>query len=125
MRRFFKFYFWFLILFYLAAIALSYGDDEPLNYLDRFDLLIGSLTLLGIFGYGYSKRIFSTLFWKCYLPLLVVWEIYYFYDLSDSAPEFFTEDYGMAFMIFIWLVFALLAFPSYVAIYLYGREKNT
>lgn len=124
MRNFFKFYFCLLIIFYLVAIVLTIGDEEPISYFDGFDLIVGLVTMVGIFGYAYSKKILNAFFWKCYLPLIVIWDGYNLYDLIVSDSDLLTEDFGIWFLVFMSFIFVVLLVPSYVAIYLYGREKE-
>ena len=125
MRKIFKLYFWFLIIFYIVVLVLSIGDQEPLTFEDSFDLIVSLVTLLGVFGYAYSKNIFSTLFWKSYLPFVVIWDGYYLTDFITNDPELFSEEFGIWFFVFISFVFLILIVPSYIAIYFYCREKNT
>lgn len=125
MRRFFRFYFWILLLLYFFGVFLTIGDGEDPTYEDVFDLLFSLVSLVGIFGYAYSKIIFKKVFWKIYLPVVVLWDGYYLIDFLAGDESIWSEESGLFLFLVTPLIYLVLFVPCYVAIYLYCHEKHT
>ena len=64
-----------LILFPIVMI-FEVTDGEPSDILDYLDYLFWATALLGVFGYCYEKKIASKIFWKVYLPAIIIWDIF-------------------------------------------------
>ncbi len=118
--KLFKVYFWLLILIYPAIFifeAYEYGYLEVIDYLDY---LTGFLLLLGLFGYCYSKRIFTNTFWRIYFPFVVIWDALMMYQGVKGEADLAQP----LFMIIMAIVLLVLVLPGYIGLYLYSYKNS-
>jgi hypothetical protein len=116
---FWKIYFWFL----LVIVGALFGGSLVLG-LDMIRILdfpISLTSLAGLFGYAYQKGIGVSLFWKAWLPVVVLW------DLSTN----FLWNGLMGFhgldrleVIAVIAVFYAIFAGEYLALYLYGFRSQ-
>lgn len=109
---------WKLFTVYFAASTL-YFELAPgaLDAWDILDLLIVVLGIVGMIGFSFRKAIFGPLFWKLYLPVNIVWNLWH--PDSRTVPGI----PGVPF----WIVLAIgvtAAIPFYIAIFLYGFRRQ-
>jgi hypothetical protein len=127
MKKFFKFYFWLIVLLFSTAVWLDVTDGESLIIVDFFDYLFWVLAIIGIFGFCYSKKILNSIFWKLFLPFIILWDIYVIHYEIFNDPEIMSNEYGSSFIVFMVFLFLLISLPGYIVIYLYGYKnpRNT
>lgn len=121
--KFMRFYFWAALAVYVAATITGLTLD-PSDKFFRYQLYVDVLWFIGIFGYGHSKNIFPPILWVFFLALLIGLDVIGVIELitefekgklsSEDAP-YFTILYGFLF---------ILSLPAYLAIYLYGFERD-
>jgi hypothetical protein len=114
---FFKIYFW------VFAISLTgffkIGFDRIWEVFDFASLVF---VLLGLFGFTWGKKIFSGTFWKLFFPLILMWNIFYFYFIP--LPEAITTQAPWMSQEANALITFILAIPAIWALYSYGFSKD-
>lgn len=112
---FWKIYFWFL----LVVVGLLFGASLVLG-LDMIKILdspVSLIALAGLFGFAYQKTIGGSIFWKVWLPFVVVWDIFVNFLWNGVSGLYDLSTLEIAFVI---AIFYLLFLGEYVALYLYG-----
>ena len=114
-----KIYLWAIV----SLIVLAYASFGPawMQPLDYIDFAISTVGLVGLFGYAYSRQIFSEEFWRIWLPIEVIWDLTYILVVTrmglgnqiDDAPTNTLED----------LLWMLIVLPLYVALFRYGHRS--
>jgi len=115
-----KIFFWLLTALMLISIfAIFY--IENLNALDYFDMLIFSVSILGLYGYAFSKKIGARIIWRVVFYILITWSIFYevFSPFILNIPQ-----YGEAGVIDIWLLFNIIYLPLFMSLYYYGFKSE-
>ena len=51
-------------------------DSNDIDWLGLLQLITWLIALISIYGYCYQKKIFIPIFWKIYLPALIIFDIY-------------------------------------------------
>jgi len=115
-NTFIKIYLWIVGALLLTMLAFELTDDEPSDLTDYLDYIFWIIALMGVWGYCYSKKIFTNLFWKYYLPFIVLWDFFIIFIEVSDEPEL--QD--PAFLVFLLLIYLIILIPEYTAIYLYG-----
>lgn len=116
-KTFLKIYFFLLLGFlgsFLVPSILDYDTNTSIDYIEYFFEFV---FLLGVFGYAFEKKIFVNKLWQIFLPLVIVWNIFfliYITDLNLTTLKFF----GFSLIYFIFLL------PGYIALYLYGHHNE-
>jgi hypothetical protein len=117
-RRGWRIYFWIMaaLLAVFVVVGFIKPGSEPL--LDVVDYLVSAFTLVGLFGYAYSRRIWSQGAWRVALPIVVIWEF------VNTARGLTKGDLGnvVEAAIYVALIFAIVV-PAYVALYRYGYRS--
>ncbi len=72
MQTFWKIWFWFFCILYLAGI-ITWGKP---SILDIIFGITGILGLVALYAYAYKKKIFVAIFWKIYLFYSILTDIY-------------------------------------------------
>lgn len=110
----FKIYLVFVILLFLTFDFIS---EDPLTMLEYIDYTIWLISLLGVFGYAFNKKIFNKQFWQVLLLFKILWDV--FVNFHDFDFSYTTQAPKLAFLFLLFLILI----PTYVAIYLYGHEN--
>jgi len=114
---FWKIYFWFFIL----LLILGYSTGGIGGIWGIIDSVISLGALGGLYLYAYRKTLFSSMAWKTYLFMFVIWDLTYNIIIQPRAS-------GTAFDP-INLIGLLFVVPVYIALYLYGfrflKEKES
>ena len=79
------------------------------------------VTLIGVFGFAYSKSILSKRLWQIWLPMIILLR-----DAVLHAQGFWDESsgYGTLFLTLVTLFAVIFALPEYLAIYYYGYRSD-
>lgn len=109
---------WKIFTFYFAASTLYFdlspGLQGPWDILDLLVLFIG---FVGMFGFSFRRPILRPLFWRIYLPVNVLWNVWH--PDSTTVPGI----PGVPF----WVVLSIgitAAIPFYLAIFLYAFRQS-
>lgn len=111
------FYFWLVFNVFVLINDLSNFD---LTEFDYFYLIMTAIALIGIYGYVYNVVFWDKHFWRIFIPIFVVSELYSF---GDAYADLAQELQGALLYIAIILCVMLLA-PQYLYLYRYSRNKN-
>lgn len=110
-----KIYFWLLALALLALNAAAVKRGFSVR--DAVDVPISLVGLTGVYGFAYQKSMLTSIFWRVFLPVIILWDIF---------ANFFWGGMGEI-QVLTWLetvavivVFYIVFLPGYVALYLYG-----
>ena len=132
-----KIYFWILTLLIIAATGLSMAESLGIILLEEVDpaereiwtwwdwiyyLPISGISLVGLFGYAYQKKIGENSFWKIFFVFLII------VDMIDTFHEynigtFDTEEMWRPEIVFPLLIAIFL--PHYIALYLYSYKSKS
>ena len=117
-----KIYFCCLTLLLAALYVLTFAYFLPnssasMNIAHYFDLPISIAALVGLYGYAFRKRIGHPNFWKVWLVVIVLWDMFYNLVLSG-----WTHLARVDMIIFL-LVYGILL-PEYFALYMYGFRSD-
>lgn len=119
---FWKIYFCFLMVFVVPGY-LWQGFSRSWEIVD-FAIFV--VAMMGLFAYSWQKKMLNQQFWKAYLILYLVWNVYYnyFVPLPQKVTEMLIEmDLGgfpQATVATTSLVFII---PLFIALYLYGFKR--
>ena len=125
MRVFFKVYLVLIAILFPSTLWMEITDDQVSGVTDFLDYIFWFIGILAVVGYSFKKNILSAVFWKTFLPFIVGWDVFISYYEIKSNPEFFTEEFGLGFVIGVIVIGFLILLPQYIAIYLYGYKRNT
>ena len=116
---FWKIYFWLLALALLAlnGVAVKRG----FNIRDALDVPIALIALTGVFGFVYQRSFFTSIFWKAWLPVIILWDIFanFFWGGIGEMQDFTWQE-----TVAVIAVFYIAFLPGYVALYLYGFRSQ-
>ena len=109
-----KIYFALLLLLHAALFFpdLLERVQSPLHLLD---LGITAVTLAGVFGYAFEKRIGPPRFWKVWLFVQAPWDLYMNFPVGYIFPPH-------AVMLILLILFLI---PEYLMIYRYGFRPRS
>jgi hypothetical protein len=114
-----KIYFWVILALLVAAYAI---DPTYFNFFDYLDIPVSFISVAGLFGYAYKKRIVHYDFWKIWLIVLIGWDIVYNYFLAGWIK---IEEAPMSSVLIDNMWGLSIFIPEYIALYLYGfRSKR-
>jgi hypothetical protein len=118
MNTFWKIYFWVL------AITLSlyhYGMGFHRIW-EILDFLVDSIFVLAVFGFCWEKAIFKKIFWKCFLPVFILWVAISscFIPELPNLSEIKLPNGMKTFDLFFSLTITILGF---IVLYLYGYRS--
>ena len=108
-----KTYFWLVAgLLVVDVVRFPLHYSETLELTDIVDYGTWLFSLIGLFGFAYSKIILSKRLWQVLLPIVVLWDIRIWINLYAY------ESVGVA------VVAGILILPEYLALYFYGYRSN-
>lgn len=114
-----KLYFWLLVFALLALNGAAVKRGFSMR--DAIDVPISLTGLAGVFGFAYQKSIFVSIFWRAFLPVIFVWDIFanfFWGDISDMQDFTWLETAAVI------VVFYIVFLPGYVALYSYGFRSQ-
>jgi hypothetical protein len=119
-RRGWRIYLWLMSVLFVIALAATLVEAAEDSLVDLLDYAGWGISLVGVFGYAYSRPIWSRRLWRWWLPIILVW------DLCILPRQLSKEDFASdaPTLIATILVSVLLVLPQYVALYRYGYEEG-
>jgi hypothetical protein len=120
---------WKIYFVVFAIILLRFFLYIPFSHNSVYDLIdvpISIITLVGLYGYSFKKRILLRRFWAYWLFITVVWRFSYtfFFSLTFIYTHFFDIRAFFVFFVFF-LIPIIIRIPLYIALYLYAfRSKD-
>ena len=109
----------FIILLIPSYFIIFTGQPTPF---DLLDLILSSISVIGLFGFAFHKKLFTQKFWQFWVIVFLVWDISYnliFSKLLGLAQKI--EGVGMLELI-IGFIFVI---PIYFALFRYGYKSNS
>jgi len=98
-----------------APMAAVYFDD--FRVMDIVDFVFIVIGVIGLMGYVYALRIGSAGFWRLFLPVFVLWDLFFRFIIMRPDSEIdITSYYLILCILFLFLI------PQYIAVYRYQRE---
>lgn len=120
-----KVYFWiFLFLEILSTIDIITPPIEE-EFITRrvLGIFIYVFVLVGVGGFAYNKPFLSKFFWQCFLPLVIIWDLFYIYQEIIPLLEF-EMTFEIYFLIPLSMVILILMLIQYYALYSYGYNND-
>jgi len=114
-----KVYFWFLTVVVLALLGGSIM--QGVTAIKIVDIPISLVALAGVFGFAYQKSVLTGVFWKAWLPVVILWDIFANFVWDGRAQM---EGLGLLDIIVVVAFFYLLFLPGYIALYQYGFRSE-
>jgi hypothetical protein len=116
---FWKIYFWFL----LVVVGFLFGGFlvQGLDMIRLLDFPISLASLAGLYGFAYQKSIGASLFWKAWLPVVILWDLTTNF-LWNGIFGFHGLDWVEA--VAVIAVFYGFFTAEYVALFLYGYRSE-
>ena len=104
----------------LTALVLAVLEPSDSMVIDTIDYGVSGLSLIGVFGYAYSRAIATRTLWRVLLPVVIAW------DGSMLIRQYLDPEIGKDFLTFavIVLVGDILVVPTYVAVFRYGYKNS-
>ena len=115
-----KIFFWlFTPLMLITIFGILF--IENLNALDYIDVFIFLLTLLGLYGYAFSKKIATRAVWKVVFYTFIIWSVFY-----EAISPFILNipQYGVAAEIDMWLLLNIIYLPLFISLYFYSFKSE-
>jgi hypothetical protein len=123
-RKCLRVYFWFICMLIAVYTIFYFDDGVPLEFLDYVDWVFTLISLSGVYAYCYSKPFLSIMFWKVFLVLLIIWDLFFVSSAFTEDTEVYSGEFGLTVIVIV--VFAclyiFLLVPSYIALYLLPKE---
>ena len=114
-----KIYFWILIIIGL----LTYPFYGLSRMWEVGDLVVYAISVTGVYGFAWKRKIASDKFWKAFFLIHVSWNVYYSYfvSLPQKVAEIDMGGMPHATMATInWIPFI----PLLIALYFYGYKSE-
>jgi hypothetical protein len=114
-----------IIIVLWDSVAL-YTDSLLITVNDYLNIVASLVSITGLFGYAFKKRIFRQDFWVYWFLVLVFWDLIYNLSLSYiiNTPEYLD---GLHNLYFFWVTILLpiiIRIPLYISIFLYGYRSK-
>jgi hypothetical protein len=120
-KRGWRVYFWLVTVLFgvlLVAEFIEPGDD---TVADAVDSATWGFSLIGVFGFAYSRAILSQRLWQIWLPIVVVKDLFILSrQFSTGHIELETATFA-----FIAVISVIVFIPEYIALYRYGYQSET
>lgn len=109
-----------MIIIFPLILIFEITDSKPSGILDYLDYMFWATALLGVFGYCYEKKIANKKFWKVYLPVVVIWDLF----IGNRDIQNYPELSGTIYLFFATIIIFIIILPEYIGLYLYGYREN-
>lgn len=120
-----KAYFWLTALLMTGAVFFALQYSQSPAWTDVVGYGTWLVSLIGVFGFAYSRTIINERLWQTWFPIVVLWDVgvlvtQYVYEPLEMEPWLMNP----------WLltvaaiITGILVLPEYVALYLYGYRSN-
>ena len=114
-------FFWITAVFMSLSLT-SLVELQTATFIDRIDLFLAILATLGLFGIAYSKKIFTSVFWRYFFYFGMIETFLY----SIILPWLGYERYGKPFVFSGLYVFEIIyAVILLYVIYLYAYRSSS
>jgi hypothetical protein len=115
-----KTYIWLMAVLFAAAVSIDLYYYESRDILDIIFYGTWLFSLVGVFGFAYSKIIMSKRLWQFWLPIVVLW------DAGLLVNQFIYEPLEMEpwFLVSVVVITGIMMLPEYLALYFYGYRSN-
>ena len=115
-----KTYFWLMAALVVGAVFSGLHFSETPELSDVVDYGTWLFSLIGVFGFAYSKIIMNKRLWQVWLPIVVLW------DVGVLAKQYVYEPVEMEpwFLALLAVIAGVLILPEYLALYFYGYRSN-
>jgi hypothetical protein len=116
---------YFVIFSLLLLFAYYDFISKGITIYDSVDIVISLTALTGLFGYTFTKKIHSQTFWRIWLFVIVIWDLFYnLYLTAILGVAQGVAQEGDKINITEMLIAFIFIFPEYVALYLYGYKST-
>lgn len=95
-------------------------DPEPWEIRDIAELSAWVFSLVGVFGFAYSRVLLRPLVWRAWLPTVIIWDIWVVVIETAMVPN--ESSISLAAMVSVLMLVLIL--PEYLALYFYGYRSN-
>lgn len=115
-----KVFFWIILLLEIISIVLMIVDPEESTLELVAELIIYPIIIVGIFGFAYGRRIFSSQLWVSMIPIGLSYDVFSFFKLDwtlESTEEIYFTVGLMA------VIILPLMFIQYLALYKYSFKS--
>jgi len=121
MKFWWKAYFWLVVVLVIATVILQFQFGQMPGPSDFFDYGVWLFSMVGVFGFAYSKLIVGKRLWQVWLPVVLIW------DIGLMAKQYVFEPMEMEpwFMVVVLVIGGILVLPEYLALYLYGYRSDS
>jgi len=121
MSKFLRGYFWFISLTFILLISFAIFDEVRENLIDCIDFVFWFIALVRLYSYSFNKDVInSKIFWKIYVPFLVVWDL--FIMLKGTSFELQTDSLLSIFIVDGLYIIILL--PQFFGLFLYAYKEK-
>ena len=123
---FWKIYFWLLVCLTVLGSGVTFSE-ENFGIIEIIDLPMTLISIIGLYGYVFSKRIYTQSFWFfffwVYLVFCFVYPVLSDIDIFVNDPELSTAE-NKFINIFTIVLLIPLVLPSYIGLLLYALPSN-
>ena len=105
-------------LFVVISETYSIFNFGSIRIWEMIDLPITVLSCVGLFCFCWKKSILKPIFWRIFLPILVIWDLFYLFIIPLPA-----QYIGTIPQTFAAVLMCILDAPLIVALYLYAFNK--
>jgi len=120
-KRGWKIYFWLVSVLFAVVLVTEFIEPGDDTIVDAVDYATWGLSLIGVFGFAYSRVILSQRLWQIWLPIVVVWDIFILLrQFSKGQLELEVVTF-----VFIAVISVIVIIPEYIALYWYGYRSET
>ena len=134
MRKFWKIYFFLMIgimaIEFVMRLYFSswFMNELYLSICNQGELLIALISLVGMYGFIYKKKIISNIFWIVFFILVAlysIWDIYLDVQLNSKLNNMYPTEPDILESIIDFFLNYILGLPLYIGLFIYGfRSKE-
>jgi len=118
-QKLWKIYFWSCLVFIIFRYLYGFVTSEIPMGIAVDALIFNILFLLAVFGLAYREKIFSAFFWKIFLLVFVLYDIYKL-NSNFSGIQRLLDSYPASMSWTAVSIIAVFVIISYFAVYLYA-----
>ena len=115
----------------LVLPLMSYAAYEEIRLWEFIDIVLFVPSIFRLYGFSWSKRVFTPNFWKLFIIVSIIWNTIYNYFIP--LPAFMDEIIGSEMSQTSLATLSLIPYiPCLIGVYLYGfnrpilwEKKNT
>lgn len=116
-----KIFFWLLVSFESAAFITIFFGDDSLAWDDLCEMVIYVFVIAGVFGFAYGRMLFTELFWRCFIPVAALWDIFL---TGKGVYEAWHQEYFFVGVAIVAVIFGPVIFFQYLALYKYAFQSS-